>query len=240
MDKFIKVRCSYTEMISPIDVDKFEPTQGNLKELDGLNYQKLRNEIVRLGFTSPVYLYEDLKTGRTMKVIDGHQRIKTVSKMMKEEGFKFEGIPVIYVKADSLAQAMEMLLGFVSQYGHVTMDGLVQFMEDQKFQIDDIEKRFSLPALNLNDLRRRLSLDEIIRDTASPQYPIVPKFQESYDGVVVFCTNEMDYISLKNILGLKNGKSYKNEAVWEMRVLSFNDLMKAFERYYSNLLKKVQ
>ena len=56
--------------------------------------------------------------------------------------------------------------------------------------------------------------------------PIVPKFNEKYTAVVIFCENELDENWLKNIFDLKKSKDYKSGRVAQNHVVHVRDLQK--------------
>ncbi|PSJ71473.1 hypothetical protein C7N43_39115 [Sphingobacteriales bacterium UPWRP_1] len=64
---------------------------------------------------------------------------------------------------------------------------------------------------------------------AEPEYEIVANFQESYNSVIIFCTNEMDWASLKEMLQLPTMKSYKNSNVGTARVIPFTRFKQVLE-----------
>jgi hypothetical protein len=65
--------------------------------------------------------------------------------------------------------------------------------------------------------------DEEAADTqCAPEYPIVPKFSEQYDYVVIFSRNSVDFANLCQLLRLETARSYKNTAVGISRVLTYD------------------
>jgi len=107
-----------------IPIDKLEIIQGNLKELSKVNYEKLKKRIARLGFDAPIFVWKG-------KVLDGTQRIRTVQKMI-EDGYSLPGnkLPIVEIQAKDLNEAKERLLGYISQFGKVTDEGLYEFAHD--------------------------------------------------------------------------------------------------------------
>lgn len=49
--------------------------------------------------------------------------------------------------------------------------------------------------------------------------------------MTVFCDNETDWVYLKQLLGIRKERSYKNETIGEARVISFKRFM---EMLYEN------
>jgi hypothetical protein len=69
---------------------------------------------------------------------------------------------------------------------------------------------------------RRAIADNAVGD--EPTYPLVPRMNEKYDYVVVFCENETDWNWLQTRLELRREKSYKSEAVATSHVITVGRL----------------
>ena len=96
--------------------------QGDLKELSEENYAKLRNRIETHGFDAPIFVWKD-------KILDGTQRYRVLGKMVEEGWTLPKGVPVCDIQAKNLSEAKERLLGYVSQFGKLTEDGLYEFLQ---------------------------------------------------------------------------------------------------------------
>ena len=88
--------------------DELRPFQGDLKTLSEENYRKLRAEIIDLGYNDAVDVWQD--KGR-LNIIDGHQGVLTVERMVNQEGWKCPPLPVNYVEAKSFSEARRIILG---------------------------------------------------------------------------------------------------------------------------------
>ena len=66
-------------------------------------------------------------------------------------------------------------------------------------------------------------------DDANAEMPIVPKFSEKYNAVIIFSENELDMNWLRNVLNLKVEKDYKNTRVGESHVMNVKDFQKIWE-----------
>jgi len=97
--------------------------QGDLKELSEENYAKLRKRIETHGFDAPIFVWKD-------KILDGTQRYRVLGKMVEEGWTLPKGVPVCDIQAKNLSEAKERLLGYVSQFGKLTEDGLYEFLQD--------------------------------------------------------------------------------------------------------------
>lgn len=133
MSQTVRIKCKGSRSAKLADL---EIIQGELKELSEEAYVKLRKRIEKKGFDAPLFVW-----GR--KVLDGTQRKRVLERMI-EEGWTLPGgrVPVCEIEADSLEDAKDRLLGYVSQFGRLTGDGLYEFVSGMD----------ALPDLDLLDL----------------------------------------------------------------------------------------
>jgi hypothetical protein len=62
-----------------------------------------------------------------------------------------------------------------------------------------------------------------------PTYPLVPRLNERYDYVMIFCENETDWNWLQTKLQLRREKSYKSEAVATSHVITVARLQEVLD-----------
>ena len=103
-------------------MDSLGVIQGDLKELTEENYAKLRGRIETKGFDAPLFVWQNA-------ILDGTQRYRVLHRMLAD-GWELPDhmVPVCDIEAASLEEAKERLLGYVSQYGTVTDEGLYEFL----------------------------------------------------------------------------------------------------------------
>ena len=233
-DKTILIRCDYTELLT---VEQLEEFQGDLKKHTPQERRKLKDEIKQLGWTAPLYLWFDTTKGeKTAKILDGHQRLGASTELV-EEGWVIkdaegkEGIPVIYIKADTEQEAADILLGYNTSFAKITTDGLVAFAQQFNLDLEKLQQTKPLNGVNYNEVVKKLATLDVdgIAEQIEPEYEIVANFQESYNSVIIFCTNEMDWASLKEMLQLPTMKSYKNTNVGTARVIPFTRFKQVLE-----------
>jgi hypothetical protein len=123
--QIIKICCQGSRMVDPAGLVEL---QGELKTLSEENYQKLKRRMLRLGFDCPVFGWRDKKI---TYILDGTQRLRALRRML-EEGCQLEGgkVPVCDIEAENIKQARERLLGYVSQYGKLSEEGLMAFLQE--------------------------------------------------------------------------------------------------------------
>lgn len=141
MKKTVEIKCKGADALF---IDQLEPFQGNLKELSKPNYEKLKKEILELGFSEPVSVWPH--NGKFL-LLNGHQRVRTLQSM-KTEGFDIPKIPVSFIDAKDVKEAKKKILALTSQYGEITKQGLYEFMNDADLAMPEIEDSFRFPEIN--------------------------------------------------------------------------------------------
>ena len=72
-------------------------------------------------------------------------------------------------------------------------------------------------------------LEKMIRDSNVPEgeFPITAKLGESYDYVIVYTTNDTEFVFLQSLFGIQQERSYKKTGVGLGRAISLERAMKA-------------
>jgi hypothetical protein len=143
MDKVIRIECEgqgYTA------IDNINEFQGNLKDLSVENYEKLKRQILKLGFSEPISVW---KNEEKLFALNGHQRLRTL-RTMREEGFVIPKIPVNIVQAKDIKQAKEKVLSLTSQYGQITDQGLYEFLHEADLDFNFIKDDLRFPEIDFD------------------------------------------------------------------------------------------
>ena len=119
----IEIKCEAADKLPISDLLDF---QGGLKKLSEENRTRLVKSICSEGFMAPVFIWSD---NGDKKLIDGHQRIKTL-KYMQSKGWEIPLIPVVYIYAENEKEARRKLLKITSQYGEFDLDELNEWLDD--------------------------------------------------------------------------------------------------------------
>lgn len=130
--KLVEIRCQGSMELPLADL---KPFQGNLKDLSQENYTKLKNEILRHGFSEPVSVW---KNEGSWYILNGHQRIRALQGM-ESEGYKVPKVPVSIIHAKDIKDAKERVLALTSQFGQITDEGLYEFMNESGLDIDYLD-----------------------------------------------------------------------------------------------------
>src|SRR5262249_1343462 len=114
--KTIAIRC--TAAVN-LDLANLTPLQGELKELAGANFEKLKQSILKHGITFPFFIWQS--AGENY-ILDGTQRDR-VLKRMADEGYKIPPLPCALIQAKNRKEAAEQILLISSQYTSLTAHG---------------------------------------------------------------------------------------------------------------------
>lgn len=145
--KRIEINCTATHFVP---FHKLKPMQGELKDLTADNYQKLRQNILKYGITSPIHVWND--DNDEMWVLDGHQRLRAIT-AMEMEGYIIPDLPITRIKAASLKDAKKILLSLASQYGVINPDGLFEFIQDLNFtNLKELSDKFTFQTIDFDKL----------------------------------------------------------------------------------------
>lgn len=149
--KRIKITCKGQKYI---DINQLVNFQGNLKELSRKKYNKLKNLIIKYGFSFPVFVWKDHN-----EIIDGHQRVLVV-KDMAGKGYTIDKIPVVEIEAKDKQEVAEKLLALNSKFGKMTDEGLYEFINTNDVDFENIYKDLELTDINIDKFLTGFLKDE--------------------------------------------------------------------------------
>lgn len=143
MLKEVQIKCKGS---MTLELEQLTPFQGELKELSKANHDKLRKQIIELGFSEPICVW---KNENKYYILNGHQRLRVLTEMKKAEGFKIPRLPVVEVEAETEHEAKKKVLALTSQFGNITGQGLFQFASEANIDLPTLED-FRFPEINLD------------------------------------------------------------------------------------------
>jgi hypothetical protein len=130
-----------------VPLDELVNFQGKLKSLSDDAAAKLERLIIKRGFSFPVFVWGG------DKIIDGHQRIE-VTRRLVADGYKMAGdIPVCDIEADTEKEAAEKLLELQGQYGKITDEGLMEFVENFDIDLPELAFDLEIPGIDIDFLK---------------------------------------------------------------------------------------
>lgn len=146
---------------------ELEGFQGALKTLSDANAAKLKKEILELGFSEPISVWQ--QDGHCY-ILNGHQRVAVLLSLRDVDGYRIPPLPISLIEAKSLDEAKRKVLALTSQYGEMTEEGLLGFMAENEISLDEIELSFNFPEIKLESLRPELDVTE----DEAPEPPAEP------------------------------------------------------------------
>lgn len=169
-----KINIEVSDKVNLLKPESLRVIQKNLKSLSKTNYEKLKSEIIKNGFSFAIHYWNN-KKDKTLDVLDGTQRLRTILEM-KKEGFSCDEIPCIEVKAKDFKQALSKLLGGASSYGHFEKEGLYELMHEFEISLDELVN-IEFPGLDLIEFEKEFFLD--YDDKTSEEDDEIPEVKET-------------------------------------------------------------
>lgn len=141
-----------------IDIRTINDFQGNLKDLDGTNHDKVLAVLTKRGFIVPLFVWKNPSDGQ-FYMMDGHQRKRVI-----EHNELPSTVPYIEIPAKNEREAKEILLEITSQYGTMTPDGLDEYTELAELTVAELDVNFD--AINLQKLWEDIAEAETAAEAA--------------------------------------------------------------------------
>lgn len=143
--KEIKIKC---EGFSEVPISELIPLQGKLKSLSKQNYNRLKKQILRLGFSEPISVW---RNNDSYYILNGHQRLRVLKEMVEKEGYTCPPIPINPVEAKDENEAKEKVLSLTSQFGDIENQGLYEFLQNTTIDVSSLEDNYRLPDVDFNE-----------------------------------------------------------------------------------------
>lgn len=165
--KRIRIACKGAETV---DLSRLQDFQGRLKRLTPANADKLKDEILKRGFSEPISIWRHKGNNY---ILNGHQRLRVLLDM-KEEGYKVPAIPVVRVHAAGVQEAKQKVLALTSTYGEMTMEGLDEFMKEAGLGLEEVARSYRFPDIEreIETQVNRLGNDGEVDQDDAPDKPI--------------------------------------------------------------------
>jgi hypothetical protein len=200
-----------------VDIKDLEPATYNPRRLTDKAYKDIRASLEKFGPVSPAVI--NGSDERKNIIIGGHQRIKIWQDMGNST------YPCVY-ESLSIEEEKELNIRLNKNTAEWDLDALTK-----EFEVDDLlDFGFDYGQLGIDIGEAEDAIDKLIEEEKPPVYPIVPKFSEKYDYVVIMANNEIDLSYLDSFFELESQKSYKNTRVGVGRVVTFEKFKKLVER----------
>lgn len=197
------------------DPNELIPCEYNPRKISSKDRTEIKNSIRENGFVDPVIINQH--PDRKNVVVGGNQRRDVAVEMGLKE------IPTVEVNLP-LEKEKKLVVRLNRNQGQFDLDLL-----REHYQRDD------LLALGFNQdelWKAQQEFAERINNitNADADMPVVPKFNEKYQTVMIFCDSELDFNWLRNVLGLKKTKDYKTSRIGETLVISVKQFQEVWAK----------
>jgi hypothetical protein len=137
----IKITCKTEKYLH---IDELEIFQGELKSIDDESMEKLKQSILKYGFSFPIFVWR-------YNIIDGHQRLEAVKRLI-DDGHEMDdrSLPVVEIQAKDETEAVEKLLLINSRYATIEQDGFDSFVADYSIDLGEIDGLLEIPEIDLS------------------------------------------------------------------------------------------
>lgn len=195
-------------------IDELIDSEYNPKKCSAKEENDIRNSIMKFGIVDPLIV--NMHRGRENIIIGGHQR----RRICKELGYT--EIPCVIVDLEK-PDEMELNLRLSKNTASIDEELVVknfteEVMKAVGYQIENLKSTVSTYEEKFNSITNN--------DCA---YPLVPKFSEKYDCVIIVSKNSIDTTFLKNALGIAKAQSYKNQRTGEAMVIDIDQFKRQWE-----------
>lgn len=196
-----------------IAIDELIPADYNPRRMNTEDRKHIKASLSKYGFVDPVVVNQH--PDRFNVIVGGHQRT-----IIAKEELGMTTVPCIFVNLD-LENERELNVRLNKNTGrfdeeklsvHFTKDFLkeIGFKDDELgFFITEFEKKFE----SIND--------------KNCDMPIVPRFSEKYDSVIIVSDNTIDTAFLETTLNIGNAQSYKNQRTGKAMIISVEQFKQA-------------
>lgn len=184
LPRIVEIKCKGSINLKIEDLNDF---QGNLKDLSTESYEKLKKQMLELGFSEPISVWRNKDK---WWILNGHQRLRTLKKM-KADGIIIPEIPASEIQAKDIKEAKKKVLALTSQYGQMTNEGLYEFLNEANIQFEELDV-FRFPEIDMEDWAKEFLEGEETTDEniytdkiKAPIYTpkgLMPKVSEIYDA----------------------------------------------------------
>lgn len=135
----MKITCKSRDILPLESLVEF---QGGLKNRTSKDINKIITSINKFGFATPFFVWQHDGINH---VLDGHGRLLALN-TMKSNGEIIPPLPVVFIDCENEEKAKQLLLRITSQYGEMTQESVLEFMDGLELEIEEV----ALPAGTLD------------------------------------------------------------------------------------------
>lgn len=196
------------------DIDSLIDTEYNPKKCSPKEENDIRNSIMTFGIVDPLIV--NTYPGRENIIIGGHQR----RRIAKSLGFTEVPCVEVYEEPER-----EKELNLRLSKNMASIDELLLV---KNFTQEMLEK-VGCPIANVEETASDFEKQFNEIDNSNCVYPIVPKFSEKYDAVIIVSKNSIDTAFLETKLGIQTCQSYKNQRTGKAMIIDVDQFRQQWE-----------
>lgn len=207
-----------------VDVDQLQPLVGNAKKHPAWQIEKLVFSISTYSNNEP-HLLQPLVVDENNVVLIGNGRLEAIKQLgwKKVEVIVKDGLNADQKKALSILDNKSISL----EWNEDILVKELPILSDKSYETGFSEKE-------IRDLIKKLSINVPVID--EPVYDMTPKLYESYDYVLLFFKNEMDFLNVTQMLDLKKMRDrMKPQKVGLFRAIDGMDAIKKIKDHFKDV-----
>lgn len=139
----IKNRVLKTELVEWRKLVELQPK--NFKELTTINYEKLKQSILKENFVMSFTVWQSKDT---VYIIDGHHRYKVLDLLEKEGVNVPDKLPCTFIECKDIKEAKKLVLTYSSNYAKVQEEGLYEFLNVNDFDFESLKNEIDIPNID--------------------------------------------------------------------------------------------
>lgn len=196
------------------DIDSLKDAEYNPKKCSPKEEHGIKASIEKFGLVDPIIIntYE----GRENVIVGGHQR-KRIAKALG-----YDTIPCVEV---CLPPDQEKELNIRLSKNTASIDEALLAIHFSKELLEEVGFKEEQLKAFVSDYEKEFN--EV--DNSSCVYPLVPKFSEKYDAVIIVSKNSIDTAYLETALGIKTAQSYKNTRTGKAMIIDIEQFRNQWE-----------
>lgn len=182
-----------------VAIPKLHPSKYNPRHITPKEFRKLKASIRKFGFVEPIVIQK-----KGMNIIGGHQRIKAVIDICKEDGYDLPKIPAVILNvSDRKAKMMNLALNKIGgDFKQDMLNTLIRDLnDDRELRVDEVESM----GYELKEIESMIASADTMMDGDSEDSDLQP-FASSVTLSVKFDSVE-ERDSVKAILAEKSSKA---------------------------------
>lgn len=197
------------------DIDTLKPAEYNPKKCSPKEEKGIEDSIKLFGFVEPLVI--NTFEGREDVIVTGHQRVRIAKKL------GYTKVPCVEVYCSYPDEEMELNARLSKNTASIDYDILAKYYKKDKLLAIGFKEE-ELKAF-MTEFEEKFHKE----NNATCVYPLVPKFSEKYDAVIIVSKNSIDTAFLETALGIEKCQSYKNSRTGKAMVIDVDKFRKQWE-----------